>query len=508
MSTESGLSKDVALKVLRTDVDPRGQALERLRDEARILSSIRHPSVPQVYDILVLDGRTTMVTEFIEGEDLESLLRAPRIPLPEGLEVLAHVALALQTAWKAKGPDGRDLRLVHRDIKPPNIRVGIHGDVKLLDFGIARAENLTRFASTSEGILGSPAYLPPERFTGDTGAPAGDIFALGACGYELLTGKRLLDGLSVTVLAGLAFEEERFDAMVRKRFAEVRGVNPALIRFFRQMCRHRSSARPTAPDVARTLSDFARSMDTRGLTAWARDRVWREPDLISGPWVSRTLVEDDVSGSVPAPSTPVPTKTLELPKPVPKAAVYALAVVGFLFAMAGAGAGWLLLQGHELPDPQPGAAAPGLAAEVEPEPVPEPEHPVVTAEEPPKPDAATIEPQPSPKPRPRKRAAPVQVEPPPVAAANPVENPPPEPPVGDKLVEVEVTVASATPIVLDGPSGRYTLPAKVPVGEYDVIALDGSRQTQIKRVEVRQQRPLHVQCPDASPFNPRWCRVR
>ncbi|MCB9693558.1 MAG: serine/threonine protein kinase [Alphaproteobacteria bacterium] len=187
MTSASGVETEVAVKMLHEGLDPRSQAVQRLRDEGRLLGTLNHPSVLKVHDLVLLDGRVALVMEYVPGLDLEQCVElAQPIGLRAGLEVIGRVADALHIAYTSDGPDGQPLRLVHRDIKPPNVRIGQHGEVKVLDFGIAKAADARREAKTQTSVMiGSPWYMAPERFDGkNDGAPA-DVYALGCSLYEV-----------------------------------------------------------------------------------------------------------------------------------------------------------------------------------------------------------------------------------------------------------------------------------------------------------------------------------
>lgn len=203
MSRQGGFEVEVALKLLRADVDPRGHATSRLRDEARMLGMVRHRCVPHVFDLVELDGRVGLVTEYVEGADLSKCLRAaPRLPRRACLEVLAGVADALHAAYHTPVRGGGFTRIVHRDLKPANVRIARDGTPKLLDFGIAWTDSVTRAAMTqSSALVGSPAYMAPERFDAGPPTAAVDVFGLGAMLYEVLTGKRLFAEVPSTTAA-------------------------------------------------------------------------------------------------------------------------------------------------------------------------------------------------------------------------------------------------------------------------------------------------------------------
>ena len=142
-----GFSKPVALKVLRGSFDPSAEIEQRLRDEARLLGMLRHPNVVQVDGLARLPDGWAVVMEYIQGVDVGVLIRIGPLPPRAALEIACEVAGALHSAWALPSPlTGQALKLVHRDLKPGNLRITAHGEVKILDFGAARAEVGTREA--------------------------------------------------------------------------------------------------------------------------------------------------------------------------------------------------------------------------------------------------------------------------------------------------------------------------------------------------------------------------
>ena len=115
MRSSDVVESKVAVKVLRRDVDPNSQAVSRLRDEARLLGSLNHPHILQIFDLIELGGRAALVTEYIPGADLTDL--AGQIPPRTALEIGARIADALEAAWTTIGKNGQPIRLILRDIK-------------------------------------------------------------------------------------------------------------------------------------------------------------------------------------------------------------------------------------------------------------------------------------------------------------------------------------------------------------------------------------------------------
>lgn len=283
-----------ALKVLRADVDPKGQAAARLRDEARWLALINHPAIPRAHALVEIDARLGLLVEYVDGIDLSEALRGDDPPGPRAmLEVIGGIASALDAAWRTPlGTLGRPLGLVHRDIKPSNLRIRRHGGVALLDLGIARSDAVVRNAQTqTSGMVGSPGYFGPERFGRAAPEPSDDVFGLGAVLYEGLTGRRMLHGLSLYQLAELAAAPDRFDSLVADRLLELPPeLPPAVADLVSAMVACRPSRRPTAAAVARTCAALSRTLPGPDLTAWCAAHPWapavRTKD---GPWTGRTL---------------------------------------------------------------------------------------------------------------------------------------------------------------------------------------------------------------------------
>ena len=186
------LDRAVAVKVLGGALAGDGRAAERLRREARAAGRLEHPSIARVLDLGEHDGRPYLVMELLEGESLAARIdRAGPMPPVEAARVVAAVAGALEAAHQAG--------VVHRDVKPGNVFLTSTGAVKVLDFGIASAANDA--ALTTGDLLGTAAYLAPERVLGHRATPAADIYALGVVLYELLAGHRPFDGGTEVELA-------------------------------------------------------------------------------------------------------------------------------------------------------------------------------------------------------------------------------------------------------------------------------------------------------------------
>ncbi len=190
--TRAANGEVVACKVLKGVLADNAQALTRLRDEARMLSRLDHPSIVKVHDMLNLDGRHVMVMEYLAGMDLERLVRAhPNgLPGPVAAEIIRQAALGLHAAYTSPvGDPPKPLHVIHRDIKPDNLHLSIDGTVKVLDFGTAKGIFDDREAQTVMMVQGSRGYMAPERLDGEEDTFAVDVYALGHTWFQLYTGK-------------------------------------------------------------------------------------------------------------------------------------------------------------------------------------------------------------------------------------------------------------------------------------------------------------------------------
>ena len=267
MTSAGGVSHEVAVKVLHDGLDPRSQAVQRLRDEGKLLALLRHPSILSVHDLVILSGRVALVTEYVEGGDLDTCFAQGGMSIRALIDAVGRVAAALDAAWNTAGPEGKPLHLVHRDVKPANIRIGKHGEVKLLDFGIATAAGVKREAQTqAKALIGSYLYMSPERLDrSDSKNPAGDVYALGAVLYEGVTDTRIFGDIELKEQYKLSWEAEDHDAFVKNRVDAVEGLDPQIAALILEMMQHDETARPAPADLARRCDRMADEMSGTSL---------------------------------------------------------------------------------------------------------------------------------------------------------------------------------------------------------------------------------------------------
>ena len=158
--------------------------------EAKVASSIRHTNVVDVFEVGDAEGQPYLVMPYVEGVTLQTLLRRGALPVDVAVSIIADVLRGLEAAHEARGLDGTPLGVVHRDVSPHNVLVGVDGIAKLTDFGIARPlEGPDR--STTGWAQGKVAYFSPEQSRGEALDRRSDIFSLGAMSWECLVGRRL-----------------------------------------------------------------------------------------------------------------------------------------------------------------------------------------------------------------------------------------------------------------------------------------------------------------------------
>ncbi|MBM4291084.1 MAG: serine/threonine protein kinase, partial [Deltaproteobacteria bacterium] len=192
-----GFEKTLAIKRLHPRYTQHPEFVEMLKQEAKIAVGLSHPNIVQIFDLGRVQEHFFIAMEYIHGRDLNQTFnrlntRRERWPLEAALYVLSQVCAGLDHAHRQRGPDGQLLRLIHRDVTPQNVMVSTEGDVKLVDFGIAKVLNSTH--ETEAGIIkGKFCFMSPEQAHGARLDHRTDIFSAGIVLYELLAGRPLYD---------------------------------------------------------------------------------------------------------------------------------------------------------------------------------------------------------------------------------------------------------------------------------------------------------------------------
>ena len=211
------LGRDVAIKALPAAFAQDPERLARFEREAKLLASLSHPNIAGIFGLEEVKGARYLVLEFIDGQSLEARLKRGALPLDEVLEVAQQVAAGVEAAHEAS--------VIHRDLKPGNVMLTPAGAVKVLDFGLAKggamhgasgsdpsltaSPTMTAIPGTEMGvILGTAAYMSPEQARGKPVDRRTDIWSFGCVLYEMLTGKRVYDGETVSDMVARILERE------------------------------------------------------------------------------------------------------------------------------------------------------------------------------------------------------------------------------------------------------------------------------------------------------------
>ena len=196
LAEDSRLGRRVAIKRVHPERADRMDA--RFRREMRIGATLSHPNLVTVYDALEEEGGVLLVMEYVEGQSLADALRHGPLEPERGLAVLAASAAGLDHL--------HEHGVVHRDVKPANILLGLDGMVKLADLGIASSPGMTRITQTG-ALLGTASYIAPELFHGERATPASDRFAFASVAFEVLSGRRARAGRTPVEIARQAVDE-------------------------------------------------------------------------------------------------------------------------------------------------------------------------------------------------------------------------------------------------------------------------------------------------------------
>jgi serine/threonine-protein kinase len=213
-ATDTGLNRDVAIKVLPDEFAQDAQRLARFEREARTLASLNHPGIAILHGLERTSGSRALVMEFIDGPTLADRIAEGPVPVDEALAIAKQIAEALAAA--------HEQGIVHRDLKPANIKLRADGTVKVLDFGLAKtiepagvptgksmSPTITSPAMTQAGvILGTAAYMSPEQAKARGADKRSDVWAFGCVLFEMLTGKRPFDGEDVSDTLALVLRGE------------------------------------------------------------------------------------------------------------------------------------------------------------------------------------------------------------------------------------------------------------------------------------------------------------
>ncbi|MCB9591155.1 MAG: serine/threonine protein kinase [Sandaracinaceae bacterium] len=263
----AGFQKWFAIKRVHDQLAKNQDFVNMFLDEARIAAAIQHPNVAQTFDLGEADGRYFLAMEYLHGEPLTSLatrcaVQTGRVPFGLAAYIVARAADGLHHAHEATDATGKSMNLVHRDVSPHNVFITYDGQVKLTDFGVAKAAG--RVTHTDTGVVkGKLAYASPEQLRGDPLDRRSDIFALGVVLWEISTGRRLFRASSDAETLHRIYSGYRLSPN-----SLVADFPEGLERIIDRALAHDVDDRyPTAAELARDLDRFLATSDLRAGSA-------------------------------------------------------------------------------------------------------------------------------------------------------------------------------------------------------------------------------------------------
>lgn len=441
-----GFRKQVALKVLKEE-RATDEHFKSLVHEARVCGYLHHPHVVDVYGVAEASGLRFIAMEFVDGVAMDRLLAScaeAGLAMPPSiiLDIGVQIAQALDHAHRATDDTGKPLNLVHRDLKPANVMVGRSADVKIMDFGVAKAESNLYKTTLADTVKGTPIYMSPEQASAELLDRRSDLFSLGILLYELVTLELPFQGDSIgqimnailgsdldEVIERAAEHDEAFCPLLESLLARKPDDRPATAGAVMLALAELELTLPPGPTLrawlkeveedlpaARPMGDFGRDgpPESPGLVEVA----YRPPAIPSPRSDTVILPRDSRSRGLPPEPSPEPPATPDRPRrtgPI-------LGIVAMVVILAGCVAAWIWLQRAA---PEAGEERVQVQQEASPEPAEgSPEAVVETPEATPEIEEATVEP-PLPSPVP---AVAVDIRPTVTPTPAPVATPAPPPP--------------------------------------------------------------------------------
>lgn len=309
-----GFQRLYAIKRLHPHLAHEREFVEMFLDEARLAARIHHPNVVPILEVGQAGNGYFLVMEYIEGETLARLLgrtasRGDRIPVRVGIKIVLDTLAGLEAAHGLRDEFGAPLNIVHRDVSPQNVMVGVDGTSRITDFGVARAA--TRLTTTRAGQLkGKLGYMAPEQAQGEDIDQRADVFAVGVILWETLTGRRLFKGKPD------APDAQTLNRLLYEPIPKLRDTDPSIPAEFDVVCdralaRNADERYPSCGTLADALEEVMRKgggvASTREVAAFV--------DSVAGPeieaqreavrnWVARSEISVIERGDVQAETMP------------------------------------------------------------------------------------------------------------------------------------------------------------------------------------------------------------
>lgn len=270
MRRPMGFARLVAIKCMHPQYAKDPTFASMFVDEARLTARLRHPNIVPTLDIVADGGHLLIVMEYVEGESLAGLVTlvrdaGDRIPVAVACAIIHDLLLGLHEAHEAHDDDGSALAIIHRDVSPQNVMVGLDGLARVLDFGVAKARSRVHHSNENE-IKGKIPYMPPEQLFGEAIDRRADIYGAGVLLWEALTGSRLFDGGSEESLV------RRIDAgEIPAPCTRAPGISAELDAIvMRALCKDPDGRFPTALAMAEAISGVVPLPPRTEISAWMK----------------------------------------------------------------------------------------------------------------------------------------------------------------------------------------------------------------------------------------------
>lgn len=505
-----GIEKTCVVKRLLPNLAKNPEFIEMFRDEARVSMGISHANFVQVFDFGNADNEYFLAMEYVRGQNLGTILKrtlrgGKLLPRDVGFYVCSEVARGLHYVHTLTDATGKPLDIVHRDIAPDNILVSYEGDVKVADFGIAKAA-ITVNKTQAGFVKGKASYLAPEQILGADIDARADVFALGAVLWEMLTGRRLFSGQNELEIINKVCTQPitppsqvgpkltpEFDAVVMKaleRNPNARYPSAAAFREAMEALAAKYNSQLSASKTGEYVSMLFRDeMDDEGGQAYTTSS---EPSMVPNDSTAARIYEppphEPSSPSVPNLSARTPTRNRSLgtgPQRRHARRTSPLLRLALLLVLVLVAGGWAAYAGYIPIERIPGLSALRGEASPTPEATPTP-----VAHTTPKKRRRKRRPTPKPTVEVAASEQPTQSA---TTAATEVANVTPTEPEVDESIDAVATGAlqiDSTPkgkIFVDGVDIELTTPTdrlEVPVGEYEIRVLNEEQGLQARKLVI------------------------
>ena len=292
MRRPMGFNRLVAIKCMHPQYAKDPSFASMFVDEARLTARLRHPNIVPTLDIVSDAGQLLIVMEYVEGESLAGLLKlvrdaGDRIPVAVACAIIHDLLLGLHEAHESTDDDGSALAIIHRDVSPQNVMVGLDGLARVLDFGVAKARRRVHHSNAGE-IKGKIPYMPPEQLFGEGVDRRVDIYAAGVLLWESLVGQRLFEGSNEEALV------RRIDAGdVPAPSTKVAGISPELDAIvMRAICKDADGRFPTALAMAEAISGLVALPPRTEISSWIKRFASQRAVPANAIGCSRDLTEE------------------------------------------------------------------------------------------------------------------------------------------------------------------------------------------------------------------------